>query len=77
MLSVAPLDADDPDRPRRLDWATLMKRAYAVDVLVCPNCHGSMSIIGIIDDEQAAVQILDHLGLRSRAPPRGRPWRPA
>ena len=35
--SVDALDADapdDPDRPRRLDWATLMKRAYAVDVLV-------------------------------------------
>jgi hypothetical protein len=45
---------DDPARPRRLDWATLMKRAYALDVLVCPKCHGSMSIIAIIDDEAVA-----------------------
>jgi hypothetical protein len=34
-----------------------------------------MSIIGIIDEETAAVQILDHLGFSSRAPPRGRPSR--
>jgi hypothetical protein len=48
---ISPVDADAPDDParaRRLDWATLMKRAYALDVLVCPKCHGSMSIIGII-----------------------------
>ena len=76
---TTPVDADAPDAParaRRLDWSTLMKRAYALDVLVCPKCQGSMSIIGIIDDEDAAVQILDHLGFSSRAPPRGRPWRP-
>ena len=66
---------DDPARARRLDWATLMKRAYALDVLVCPKCAGKMSIIAIIDDEEVAVKILDHLGLSSRAPPRGRPRR--
>ena len=80
-LTIATVDADadapdDPARARRLDWATLMKRAYALDVLVCPKCHGSMGIIGLIDDEEAAVQILDQLGLSSRAPPRGHPWRP-
>ena len=67
---------DDAGRARRLDWAKLMKRAYAVDVLVCPRCQGNMAIIGIIDDERVARKILGHLGLSSRAPPRGRPWRP-
>src|SRR5205814_1208083 len=28
---------DDAGRARRLDWSKLMKRAYAVDVLVCPR----------------------------------------
>jgi hypothetical protein len=28
---------DDPARARRLDRATLVKRAYALDVLVCPK----------------------------------------
>ena len=30
----------DPERPRRLDWATLLRRAFAIDVLVCPRCEG-------------------------------------
>ncbi len=67
---------DDSARARRLDWATLMKRAYALDVLICPKCNGSMAIIGIIGDEEIAIRLLDHLGLSSRAPPRGRPRRP-
>jgi uncharacterized protein YbaR (Trm112 family) len=53
-----------------------MKRAYLLDMLVCPSCAGKMSIIAIIDDEEVAVKILDHLGLSSRAPPRGRRSRP-
>jgi hypothetical protein len=66
----------DPTRARRLGWATLMKRAYAIDVLVWPKCAGNMSIIAIITDQRIAVQILDHLGVASRAPPRGRSRRP-
>jgi len=31
---------DDPGRPRRLGWAVLLKRTYAVDVLVCARCQG-------------------------------------
>ncbi len=53
-----------------------MKRAYALDVLVCPKCAGNMSIIAMITDERVAVQILDPRGIASRAPPRGHPRRP-
>ena len=31
-----------------------------------------MRIIALVDDERVARRILDHLGLPSRAPPRGR-----
>jgi hypothetical protein len=31
-------------------------------------------MIAVIDDGTVARGILDHLGLPSRAPPRGRPW---
>jgi hypothetical protein len=48
MLEMEFFDSpDDPTRARRLDRAALMKRAYLLDVLVCPNCAGKMSIIGI------------------------------
>jgi hypothetical protein len=53
-----------------------MKRAYAVDVLVCPKCQGKMATISIITDERAARKIFEHLGLSTHAPPRGRRWRP-
>ena len=67
---------DDPTRGRRLDWAKLLKRAWAVDVLTCPRCAGPMRIVAFIEDERVARKILEHLGLPSRAPPRGRPARP-
>jgi len=71
-----PEGPDDPARERRLDWAKLLKRAFAIDVLVCPRCAGPMRLLALIDDERIARKILTHLGLPTRAPPRGRPWRP-
>ena len=35
-----------------------------------------MELISAIDDERIAARILAHLGLPTRGPPRGRPWRP-
>ena len=67
--------ADDPGRPRRLGWAVLLKRTYAVDVLVCARCQGPMGLVAVIQDERVARRILEHLGVAARAPPRGRPWR--
>jgi hypothetical protein len=61
---------DDPDRARRLDWATLLKRTLAVDVLTCPTCSGPMRLLALIEDDSAARKILDRLGLPSRAPRR-------
>lgn len=63
---------DDAARARRLDWAKLLKRCFAIDVLVGPRCEAPMRLIAFIDDERTARRILDHLGLPARAPPRGR-----
>jgi hypothetical protein len=62
--------ADDLTRPRRLPWATLLKRSWAIDVFVCPRCQGPMRPIAVIEDPLVARRILEHLGLPSRAPPR-------
>lgn len=64
---------DAPRRARRLDWAALLQRVYAVDVLVCAKCEGPMRVIAFVQDEQIARRILLHIGLPARAPPRGRP----
>jgi len=42
---IQPDYPDDPTRARRLDWAKLFQRAWAVDVLVCPRCKGRMRLI--------------------------------
>ena len=71
-----PGSPNDPDRCRRLDWATLLGRTFAIDVLECPRCGGPMRLIAVIEDPQIARKILEHVGLAARPPPRGRPgWR--
>jgi hypothetical protein len=58
-----------PGRPRRLPWAELMRRVFAVDVLKCPACGGSMRILAAIHDPATVRAILESMGLPSRAPP--------
>jgi hypothetical protein len=81
--SAAPDDADMPAldsesgpapaealaRPRRLAWAELMRRVFAIDVLECPGCGGRMRILAAIHPPEAAQAILACLGLPERAPP--------
>ena len=59
--------ADDPGRQRRLEWAVLLKRTYAVDMLVCARCQGAMRLVAVIQDERVARRILEHLGLPASA----------
>jgi hypothetical protein len=59
----------------RFDWAELLKRIYDVDALACP-CGGRLRFIALILDEELACEILDSLGLPSRAPPVARALAP-
>ena len=65
-------------QPRRWrTWAELMKRAFDVEVLVCPHCGGARRLISLITDPAIIHRILNHLKLPlefpsvapSRAPP--------
>jgi hypothetical protein len=60
-----------PDRERRLTWAELMQRVFAVDVLECPRCRGRLRILAVITSLKAIRAILDCLagGRNSRSPP--------
>ena len=58
--------ADPPKR--RLEWAALMKRTFALDVLACDNCGGRLRVIAFITAANVARQILHHLGV-PHAPP--------
>jgi len=56
-------------QPRNYPWATLMSRAFELDVLACARCGGRMRILAAIDSPDAIHKILTCLGLPTRAPP--------
>jgi hypothetical protein len=55
-------------RERRLNWAELMMRTFAIDVLACHNCGGRLRVMAFIATASVARRILEHLGL-PHAPP--------
>ena len=63
-------EADLPDvRPRRLPWASLLKRSLGIDGLQCPGCGTQMVLLALITAPQVVQKILDHLRIPSTSPP--------
>ena len=60
----------------RIDWPTLMRRTFDVDVLACPKCAGRLRILAVVEDEPTAAEVMTELGL-ARAPPTPRARDPA
>jgi len=56
-------------RTPRLDWAKLLRRTFACEVLVCPRCTGRARIIAAIHDPSEARRFLMAIDQRSVAPP--------
>ena len=56
----------------RVDWATLLRRSFSVDVLECPKCHGRLRVIAVITEREPVRRILAHLGLPTDPPPLAR-----
>jgi hypothetical protein len=48
---------------RRIPWAELLKRVFAIDILKCDQCGEPMKILAVIPESQATKAILDHLGI--------------
>lgn len=65
-------------RPPYYAWADLLRRTFAIDVLVCAGCGGRLRLLATITDEQVIQRILGHLGLpseiREPAPARPSGW---
>jgi uncharacterized protein YbaR (Trm112 family) len=49
-----------------IDWATLLRRTYDLEMLKCPKCEGRMEPIAVIRERATAERILLHLGLDAR-----------
>jgi len=58
-------------RPRRtrLPWAELLRRVFALDVLVCARCGGPLTVVAYITEAAVVAKILAHLGLPTTPPP--------
>ena len=56
-------------QPRRLGWADLLRRVFAIDVLECPRCGSRMRWLSVVHPPEATRAILECLELLARAPP--------
>ena len=52
--------------PWRTDWAELLRRGFALDVLRCARCGGRMRLIAFVKKKSAAQKILPCTRLRRR-----------
>lgn len=65
-----PGDPAPPQAPGRWSWARLLRRVFAIDVLVCPRCAGPRRILGAVTEPHAVQRLLGVLGLAAQPPPR-------
>ena len=56
------------------EWADLLRRVFAIDILACPDCGGRLRLLATIEDRAVVETILTHLGLPVD-PPRPSPAR--
>ena len=55
--------------PRRWTWARLLRRVFAIEVLVCARCGGPRRILGAVTEPPAVWRVLVALGLAAEPPP--------
>ena len=52
----------------RVDWATLLRRTFSVDVLECAACHGRMRVLASVTQRDTVRAILERLAMAAEAP---------
>ena len=57
--------AESSPRPRRIGWAKLLARVFALDITRCRKCGGRMRVLEVVSDPDAIARILHG----ARAPP--------
>jgi uncharacterized protein YbaR (Trm112 family) len=69
-MAIGPNDSAcaEPRPRRRLSWAELMRRVFALDVLECPVCRGPMKIIAEITQPEVIERFLAALDMPAEHP---------
>jgi hypothetical protein len=57
-----------PKKKRRMGWAELLARVFAIDMKSCPKCSGELKIVAAIVEVTAIRKILGHLELPDKPP---------
>jgi len=52
----------------RVDWASLLRRSFDVDVLRCAGCGGRLRVLSEVTEPALVGLVLDSLGMPSEAP---------
>jgi len=52
----------------RVDWATLLRRSFGVDVLQCTACGGRLRVLGEITEPELVHLLLERVGFPTDAP---------
>ena len=52
----------------RVDWASLLRRSFSVDVLECARCGGRLRVLGEVTEPTMVRLVLDSLGMPTGAP---------
>ena len=50
LAGASAANGGDAASPRRLGWANLLARVFAVDVTVCRKCGGRMRVLDVVRD---------------------------
>ena len=64
-------DATPPWPSAGLSWAALLKRVFAIEVLVCPSGGGRRRIVGVYTGGQRLRELLERLRLGDGVVPNG------
>jgi Putative transposase len=51
------------DGTSRIDWASLLRRVFKIDVLQCARCGSRMRVISVIEEPTVIEKLLRHLRL--------------
>jgi len=46
----------------RVEWAALLRRSFAADVMACVKCGGRLRVLAVITERESVRRILAHLG---------------
>jgi hypothetical protein len=53
---------------RRVDWASLLRRSFDVDVLQCVSCGGRLRVVGEVTEPAMVRLVLESLGMPAEGP---------